>query len=134
MITTTARPAGPRPEFGLSWVVRPGGEQARPALEVYVAGTLADVLVATPLSPAALGGGGRLAGRGRTARVMAWGRLAAGSPPVVEFRPFIGRPRLALVTKVSPWFWVAAEPGRFATVTVRHDGHAQRRRLRRIRP
>ena len=121
---------------GITWTVRPGGGQGtRPALEMYVAGTLVDVLVATPLSLAVLGGGGR-AGQGRDERAVAWGRLAGDGPPDVEFRSLHRgrRPRPGVVTAVGRWFWVAMADGRFASVSVSHLGGGARLRLRRIRP
>lgn len=128
--------AGPPPGWpGITWTVRPEGRHgSRPALEMYVAGTLVDVLVATPLSRAVLGGGRALRGRGELA--VAWGRQTAEGTPGVEFcpLPFGGRPRPAPVTPVGRWFWVAEADGRFASVTVSHRGGRERLRLRGIRP
>lgn len=119
---------------GITWIVRPsGGHGTRPALEMYVAGALVDVLVATPLSPAVLGGGRAM--QGPDERAIAWGRQTSDGPPEVEFRrmALIGRPRPAAVTAVGEWFWVAKAHGRFTSVTTSYGG-GERLRLRRIRP
>ena len=128
--------AGPPPGWpGITWLVRPAGTHGtRPALEVYVAGTLADVLVATPLARAVLGGGRAVPGRAD--RAVAWGRQTGDGLPDVEFRfrPGRGRPRPAVVTAVGRRFWVAMADGRFASVTATYRDGAERLRLRRVRP
>lgn len=130
--------------------VRPG--RGRAALELYQHGELADVLVATRLTPQLLRGarrspsasGGRGAAREWQARAwqaLAWGRLPAdGAVPVVEFT---GRRRLrsarctvaADVVAVAGEFWLAWAQGPVDAVVVRLGGAtAERLPLDRVRP
>ncbi len=131
----TVLAAGPPPRWpGITWTVRPGGGHGtRPALEMYIAGALVDVLVATPLSRAVLGGGRAVPGRERWA--VAWGRQTSDGPPGVEFLPLLGggHSRPAVVTSAGRYFWVAVADGRFASVTTSHRGGGERLRLRRVR-
>lgn len=138
--------AAPPPTWpDLTWIVRPGGAHgARPALEIYVGSTLADVLVATSFSRAVLGGGCRAVLLGGGCRAVlhgrqfaiAWGHLTAGSPPPLVFRthgPF-RRSDPGLVAIAGPQFWVAVADGAFTSVSAGHGSGADFRRLRRIRP
>ena len=119
---------------GTPWSVRvAGGPQARPSLEVYAHGILLDVLVATPLSPAVLGGACRSSCAGGPVSV-AWGRLPAGGRPVtVEFstRGLRARTQRAEAAELGWWFWIALADGDFTAVTVTHPGGRERCRVRR---
>jgi len=128
---------GPLPLPGTPWLLRTaGGRGARPSLEVYAAGVLLDVIVATPLSVAVLCGGCS-AGTGAGTCSLAWGRLPAdGAAVTVEFaRPGLPRRRrAAAVAEVDRSFWVATASGRFTTVTAAHRDGRERRRMRWVRP
>jgi hypothetical protein len=113
------------------WSVRVSRQSAaRPAMEVYVADTLLDVVVATPLSAGILCGAGRTAAGGQH-HAIAWGRLVGSACGItVRFsRRLGGGSHAAEVMPVNDWFWVATAEGRFATVTVTYLGASQRRRI-----
>jgi hypothetical protein len=104
---------------------------ARPAVEIYAADTLLDVVVATPLSAGVLCGAGRAVAAGQH-HAIAWGRLigsAAGITVRFSRRGPGGGGHAAEVMPVSDWFWVATTEGRFAAVTVTYLGISQRRRI-----
>ena len=126
----------PLPLPGTPWSLRTtDGQGARPALEVYAAGVLLDVVVATPLSAGILRGACVAEAGGRPCS-LAWGRLPErGQRLAVEFSRLALRPRPqpAQVIEVDWWFWVAMAGGRFATVTAAHPGGQERRRLRALR-
>lgn len=126
----------PLPLPGTPWSLRTaGGRGSRPSLEVYAAGVLLDVVVASPLSAAILCGACS-AGTGAGPRSLAWGRLPLdGTPVVVEFSRLGLPPRqqAAAVAEVDRWFWVAMAGGRFTTVAAAHRGGRERRRMRRVR-
>jgi hypothetical protein len=119
------------------WSVRVSrASAARPAMEVYAAGTLLGVVVATPLSPGLLFGARRTVWGGQH-RAIAWGRLI-GSRSGIAVR--FSRDRLspgghgAEVIGVTEWFWVALTDGRFAAVTATYQGISEKRRILRARP
>jgi hypothetical protein len=97
------------------------GPGSRPALEVYEGGTLLDVIVATPLASEVLRGARRALCDGQH-RALAWGRLMSdGSGVQVTFsrrRIRTMTTRIADVTEVSTWFWVAVADGYFGRVSV----------------
>jgi hypothetical protein len=118
------------------WSVRltgavPGGP-GRPAVELYAAGVLVDVVSATPIAPQLLRGARTVTlGQGRWA--LAWGRPPGpGAGVVVEFRR--GRhAQPAAVVPVAPWCWLAVADGRFTRVEVQAGPRRAGRRLGRGR-
>jgi hypothetical protein len=114
------------------WSVRVSrANAARPAMEVYAAGTLLGVVVATPLSPGLLSGARRTVWAGQH-RAIAWGRVV-GSRSGIAVRFSRGRPgraeHAAEVIGVTEWFWVALADGRFAAVTATYQGIAEKLRV-----
>ena len=125
-----ATSAGVRRLTGTPWSVRLGrASEGRAALEVYDAGSLIDVVVATRVAPEILRGARRAH---RSA--FAWGRLPpdSGSLTVLFSR---GRRRrdthTAEVITVGGFCWLAVAHGVFTRVTVGHRG--ARRRMRAVR-
>jgi hypothetical protein len=119
------------------WSVRISRQTAaRPAMEIYAADTLLDVVVATPLSAGVLCGAARTVAAGQH-HAIAWGRLtgsAAGITVRFSRRGLGGGGDAAEVMPVNDWFWVATTEGRFAAVTVTCLGISKRRRIAPIRP
>ncbi len=120
-------------DAGAPWSYRVAGvASAWPAVEVYEAGSLLDVVSATRLTARVLRGA-RALRVGRGDRALAWGRVPIrGDLPVVEFSR--GRFR-AVAERVTPvlvtnWCWVATADDRYDTVTVRSAGLVVSRRLR----
>ncbi len=115
-----------------SWSVRVSRQTAaRPAMEIYAAGILLDVVVATPLSAGTPCGASRMAAGGQH-HAIAWGRLIGSASGItVRFsrRRLGGGGHTADVMPVNDWFWVATAEGRFASVTVTYLGVSQRRRI-----
>ena len=115
------------------WTYRVAGAMSSwPAVELYEAGSLLDVVTSTRLTARMLRGarGVRSAAGGR---VLAWGRLPLGGGLVaVEFgRGTFGGSRLAVPpVSVTSWCWLAVADAIYDRVTVRHDGMVARRRLR----
>lgn len=129
-LTETAWPDVSTPWWPWSYRVA-GARSSWPAVEVYEAGSLLDVVSSTRLVADVVRGARsvRIAGR---QRVFAWGRLPLTTGvPVVELSR--GRLRasrqLALAVSVTSWCWLACAEGRYDAVTVSHDGMAVRRRL-----
>ena len=120
-----------------SWSVRVSRQTAaRPAMEIYAAGTLLDVVVATPLSAGTLSGASRMVAGGQH-HAIAWGRLIGSASGItVRFcrRRLGGGGHTADVMPVNDWFWLAAAEGRFASVTVTYLGVSQRRRIAAVPP
>jgi hypothetical protein len=107
---------------GTPWSLRLAGSSGgRPALEVYAAGSLVDVMVASSRASQLLHGACRAA-VGRQERVIAWGCLpTAGSElPSVEFihGRICHRAQPAAAESVVGWFWFADSDGRFSQVAV----------------
>jgi hypothetical protein len=119
------------------WSVRVSRETAaRPAMEVYAAETLLDVVVATPLAAGVLCGASRTVAGGQH-RAIAWGRLVGSSSGItVRFsrRWPGGSAQAAEVTPVNDFFWVALADGRFARVTTTYRGVGERRRIGAVPP
>jgi hypothetical protein len=118
---------------GTPWSVRRvRGSGMTPALEIYEAGRLADIVVATSVTSQILRGA-RRARSGTQVLVLAWGRLAADGHPVSV--AFAGRrPRHAgaarpEVIEVAGLAWFAATAGRFSVVSARHRGGCERLRF-----
>ncbi|MCO5998625.1 hypothetical protein [Actinoallomurus rhizosphaericola] len=109
---------------GTPWTVRLGRSSAgRPALEVYDAETLVDVVVETPVAPETLRGARRGVSPGGPCAV-AWGRLPATTAlPEVLFAGWTRRCP-ADVFLVGGFCWLAVAHGRFTTVRVNHRGDA----------
>jgi hypothetical protein len=111
---------------GTPWSLRRArGPGTRPALELYEAGDLADIIVATRVGSRTLRGACRT-GRGGQALALAWGRLPAdGGLVTVMFaarRPLRGIVQ-AQVLEVAGLAWFAVAAGRFTVVTAScHQG------------
>jgi hypothetical protein len=117
---------------GTPWSVRRArGPGARCALEIWAAGDLADVIVATPV-PSQLLRGARRTPRGSQARSLAWGRVPAdGHPLWVTFASgLLPRQTPACVIEVEGLAWFAIMAGRFSAVSVTCRGVRERLRLR----
>ena len=107
--------------LGGVWSARlAGARSACPALELYEAGALIDVVSATRMAPQLLRGA-RAVALGPGQRVLAWGRRPPGEEVVVEFsRGRLRRDeRPATVVELTPWCWLAVADGRFSRVDVR---------------
>jgi hypothetical protein len=118
-------PARSGPGDGLPggpWSVRlAGARSACPALELYEAGALIDVVSATRIAPQLLRGG-RAVALDPGQRALAWGRRPeSGADVVVEFsRGRLRRDaRPATVVTLTSWCWLAVADGRFTRVDVR---------------
>jgi hypothetical protein len=106
---------------GRPWAVRLAGEHsAWPAVEVYRAGALLDVVSSTRLAPALLRGA--CAAEGRTGpSVLAWGQMpVTGASPEAEFTLGRCRPysQPGIVLRPTSWCWLAVADGRFDRVAV----------------
>jgi hypothetical protein len=118
---------------GTPWSLRlAGGSGGRPALEVYAAGSLIDVMVASSRASQLLHGACRAA-VGRQARAIAWGCLptARGELPSVEFISgrIRRRARPAEAESVVGWFWFAEADERFSRVVVTSQGERESCRI-----
>jgi hypothetical protein len=115
------------------WSYRVAGAiSSWPAVELYEAGSLLDVVTSTRLAAQVLRGS-RAVRSAAGGRVLAWGRLPlSGGVPAVEFgRGGFRRSHLAVPpVTVTTWCWLAVADALYDSVTVRHDGTAARRRLR----
>jgi hypothetical protein len=113
-----------------------GAHSGCPALELYEAGVLLDVVTATPVAPVLLRGGRALC-TGDGPRAFAWGRMRPpGAVPAVEFsRGRLRREvRHATAINVTSWCWIAAADGHFDAVSAVAGDYRMRRPLRRSRP
>ncbi|GAA1971850.1 hypothetical protein [Kitasatospora viridis] len=124
-----AMPAGP---IGGPWSVRQTvGRAGRRALEVYEAGELIDVLVASTLSPDVLRGARRTRAAG-----FAWGRVPADGPaPQVAFAQARVRAQWepAELVELPGGFWLAWTTAPAAAVLARRaDGVVERLRPARL--
>jgi hypothetical protein len=122
---------------GRPWAIRVAGRQsACPALEVYQAGALLDVVSSTRLAAELLRGARAAEGEGGPC-VLAWGRMpVTGTGPRVEFtfgrhRPYV---RPGTVLRLTSWCWLAVADGRFDRVAVRSGDDCVRARIRRELP
>ena len=125
---------------GAPWAVRrAAGPAGRPALEIYTADVLVDVLVLPgdwPLSPQIVRGACSATWAGQRCAA-AWGILpAAGRGLLVQFSQ--GRIRAqacpAEPVAVGGVFWFAQTAGRFRHVLVTHHGGQERHGIRQARP
>ncbi len=126
----------PVPLPGTPWSIRPAaGPAGRPAVEIYAAGSMLDVMVAQALAARVLRGACSLAWSGQPCAV-AWGFLPARPGFSVWFTRGPARSRCfaAPVSVIAGSFWVAPAEGRFRAVTVEHCGGRDRRRVRATRP
>jgi hypothetical protein len=119
------------------WSYRIAGAASRwPAVEVYEAGSLLDVVASTRLAAQLLRGGRTVRTTGGE-RAFAWGRLPlSGDMPVVEFsRGLVRKSRLSvLAIPATSWCWLAVADGPYDAVTVCFGQVAVRSRLRAGRP
>jgi hypothetical protein len=126
----------PVPLAGTPWSVRPaGGPAGRPAVEIYAAGSMLDVMVAPALAARVLRGACSLAWAGQPWAV-AWGFLPTRFGFSVWFTrgPARSRCSAAPVSVIAGSFWIAPAEGRFRAVTVEHGGGRDRGRVRVARP
>ena len=108
--------------LGTPWSMRLAcGSGGRPALEVYAAGSLLDVVVASSRASRLLRGACAVIIAGQ-ARAIAWGCLptACVELPSVEFRRgrICCRVQQEETEGVAGWFWFADTDGRFSRVQV----------------
>jgi len=122
---------------GRPWAVRvAGSHSACPAVEVYQAGALLDVVSSTRLAPTLLRGA-RAADGGAGPCVLAWGRMpVTGASPEVEFT--LGRRGPyswpGTVLRLTSWCWLAVADGRFDRVAVQSGDSRFIARIRQGRP
>jgi hypothetical protein len=139
MLAPASAPAGPAADddlamalAGTPWSARPArGPGTRAALELYEAGRLADIIVATPVVPQLLRGARRSRRDGQVLS-LAWGSRPAEGPPVsVAFaRRWPRRATVrAEVVEVAGLAWFAIAAGPFAVVAAAHQGRSDRLRL-----
>ncbi len=106
---------------GRPWAVRlAGGHSACPALEIYSAGVLLDVVTSTRLDVPLLRGARTAHGEAGPC-ALSWGRLPiSGASPQVEFSGRRLRPtrQPGTVLRVASWCWLAVADGRFDRVAV----------------
>jgi hypothetical protein len=134
-------------DFRMPWLVRTsGGTTGWPAMEIYAADDLLDVVVATSLVAGILRGTRRAVWDGLPGAI-AWGRVPAdGASISVHFaqrrlrrwpgsraRRHPGGICPAQVGVVGDQFWVATADGRFDSVTVAHHGTQERRTIATVR-
>jgi hypothetical protein len=139
MAASTGTPALLLP--GTPWSVRPAaGPAGRPAVEIYAAGSMLDVMVAPALAPLVLvsrvlRGACSLAWAGQPF-AMAWGFIPARPGFSVWFTRGPARPGCfaAPVSVIAGSFWVAPAEGRFRAVTVQHDAGRDRCQVRPAHP
>jgi hypothetical protein len=136
----------------MPWLVRTsGGTTGWPAMEIYAADNLLDVVVATKFGAGVLRGARRAAWDGLPGAI-AWGRLPADGTSIAVY---FAQHRLrrwpgsraqrtagkrhpsgicpAPVSVVGGRFWVATADGRFDSVAVAHHGTHERRRIATVR-
>lgn len=122
---------------GRPWAVRlAGSHSACPALEVYAAGVLLDVVSSTRLD-APLLRGTRAADGGAGPCALAWGRLPmSGTTPQVDFSRGRRWPdgRSATVLKLTSWCWLAVADGQFSRVAVWSADRSAQAKIRPARP
>lgn len=107
------------------------GPGARPALELYEAGSLADIIVASSVALRIVRGARRSRSDGQVFS-LAWGCLPAhGQAISVTFArsgPRRAAARAGTIGAAWP-AWFATAEGKFTAVSVFHDGRADRLRL-----
>jgi hypothetical protein len=121
---------------GRPWRIRlAGAHSACPAIELYEAGILLDVVSSTRLAPQLLRGARSVAaGPGQCA--LAWGRMPeSGADVAVEFSRGIFRRevRAGTVVSVTSWCWIAVADGHFTRAVVCAGLRGARLRLARSR-
>jgi hypothetical protein len=133
-------PCGQDGLAGTPWSLRAAdGPAGRPALELYDAGALMDVVVerspALRLAPADILRGARAGSWAGRRSAVAWGHLPPSGDVTVSFTRGRLRRRAvpAAVARLADRFWVARADGRFDGVLVTHHVARERRRLRRAR-
>ena len=122
---------------GYPWTFRLAGpHSACPAVELYEAGHLIDVVSSTRVA-VSLVRGARSAAGARGEGTIAWGRMpVTDSCPQVRFaeRGFRRGSQAATAVQVTTWCWVAVADGSFAAATVRTSAGLFRCRIVRGRP
>jgi hypothetical protein len=122
---------------GCPWTFRLAGPRsACPALELYEAGNLIDVVSSTRIAASHLRGARAAAGESGE-RVLAWGRIPdTGNCPQVRFieRGWRRGSRAATAAQVTTWCWIAVADGSFGAVTARTPAGLLRCRMVRGRP
>jgi|HubBroStandDraft_4_1064222.scaffolds.fasta_scaffold456421_2 hypothetical protein len=117
---------------GAPWSFRLAGVlSARPAVELYEAGDLLDVVSSTPVAPQ-LVRGARATSESGCQRALAWGRLpATGGWLAVEFSSGTVRryAHRAAVIEITGWCWLAVADGRFDRVVVSSGGRRLQQRV-----
>jgi hypothetical protein len=117
----SAYPPADGPVPGPPWSFRLAGvRSARPAVELYEAGVLLDVVSSTPVAPQ-LVRGARAASLAGRRRALVWGRLpATGDRIAVEFSCGTVRRHAhsATVIEITGWCWLAVADGQFDRVVV----------------
>jgi hypothetical protein len=122
---------------GCPWTFRlAGSRSACPALELYEAGHLIDIVSSTRVAVSVLRGA-RAAASEPGGHVLAWGRMpVTGHCPQVSFVGRGWRPdaQVATVAQVTSWCWIAVAEGSFAAATARTPAGLLRCRIVRGRP
>jgi hypothetical protein len=122
---------------GSPWTFRlAGSRSACPALELYEADHLIDVVSSTRIAVSLLRGA-RAVAAGSGERTIAWGRMpVTGTCPQVRFveRGWRRGTRAATAAQVTTWCWVAVADGSFAAATVSTPAELLRCRTVRGRP
>jgi len=136
----------------MPWLVRTsGGTAGWPAMEIYAADNLLDVVVATKLGAGILRGARRAAWDGLPGAI-AWGRLPADGTSIAVYfaqhrfgrwpgsraqrtvrERYPGGICTAEASVVGERFWVATADGGFGSVAVAHHGTHERRRITTLR-
>jgi hypothetical protein len=126
----------PVPLPGTPWSIRAAaGPAGRPAVEIYAAGSMLDVMVAPVQAARVLRGACSLAWAAQPCAV-AWGFVPAHPGFSVCFTrgPARSRCLVASVSVIAGSFWIAPAEGRFRGVTVARGGGRDRCRIRAARP
>jgi hypothetical protein len=122
---------------GCPWTFRlAGSRSACPALELYQADQLVDIVSSTRVAVSLLHGARAAAGASGE-RTIAWGRMpVTGSCPEVRFieRGWRRNTRAATVAQVTTWCWVAVAEGSFAAATASTPAETLRCRIVRGQP
>ena len=123
---------------GDPWTIRiAGASSACPAVELYEADTLLDVVSATAIAAVLLRGARASGNDPARYRALAWGRLpltGAGLAVTFSRGRFSRAAQVAPVVKITTWCWVAIADGQFDAVTVHSRTASIRRRLSQGRP
>jgi hypothetical protein len=122
---------------GCPWTFRVAGARSDcPALELYEADDLIDIVSSTRVAVSLLRGARAFSGESDE-QALAWGRMPeSGNCPQVRFidrgSRRAGRP--AAVAQVTSWCWIAVADGGFGAVTAASPSGLVRCRIARGRP